>query len=156
MTWVSGCTRGFMLHSNMTGIHNMTHLQIFDMTHVYVWHDSFVCVLWSGGCTRGLVHKRNLIHLYVWFTCMCYSLVCVAGLVRTCNKTHVCVWHDWFVCATWSIRTCDMTHSYLWHDPFVCVKYLIPTCAGPIRTCDFCVTWFLCDMDHVMCDMIRS
>ena len=43
-----------------------------DMTHLYVWHDSFICVIW-------LIHMCDMTHSYVWhdsFICVPYSCIC--------------------------------------------------------------------------------
>jgi len=64
-----------------------------DMTHSYMWHDSFVHVTW-------------LIP-----TCDVISLVC------SCEASY----HS-FKCTrlhdSSRLMTCDMTHSYMWHDSF--------------------------------------
>jgi len=77
-----------------------------DMTHSYVWHDSFICVAWRIHTLRG-------------------SFTCVTWLIHMCAMTHAHVWHDSFTCVTWLIHMCDMTHSYMWHDSFICVTWLI-------------------------------
>jgi len=77
-----------------------------DMTHSYVWHESFMYV------TR-LIHMCAMTHSYVWQD----SFICVTWLIH--------VWHDSFICVTWLIHTfvtwlihmCDMTH--VWHDSFM-------------------------------------
>jgi len=98
-----------------------------DMTHVYVWHDSFIHVTW-------LIHMCDMTHSYMWHD----SYVCVTWIIRTCDMTHACAWHDGCICVPWLthigemtysnmrldlfihvtslIRTCDMPHSYMWHD----------------------------------------
>ena len=58
----------------------MTHL--CDMTHWYVWHDSFICVTW-------LIHICDMTHWYVWchmFIDMC-DVTCVMWLIRMCGMT---------------------------------------------------------------------
>jgi len=82
-----------------------------DMTHSYVWHDSFVCVKW-------LTYTCDMTHSYV-----------AKGTVHShhgdghlylCDVTHSYMWHDSFK------RT--VTHSCEWHDSFVCVTWLIYVC----------------------------
>ena len=70
-----------------------------DMTPLYVWHDSFICVTW-------LVHLCDMTH----------------SSVRR-NVTHSNMWHDSFRCVTWLLYMCDMTRSYVWHDLFICATY---------------------------------
>ena len=67
-----------------------------DMTHSYVWHDSYV--VWYDS--------------YVWHD----SCICVKRLIHMCDMTHSYLWHDSFICVTWLINMCDMAHSYVWHD----------------------------------------
>ena len=86
------------------------------MTHLYVWHDSFVCVTW-------LIRMCDMTHSYVWHD----SFICVTWLIRMCDMTHSYVWHDSFIRVTWLIRMCDMTHSYVWHDWFVYDMTQVPT-----------------------------
>ena len=76
-------------------------IHMCDMTHSYVWHNSFICVTW-------------LIH--------------VAWPIHMCDMTHSYVWHDSFICVTWLIHMCDMTHSYVVHDSFISVPWLIHMC----------------------------
>jgi len=108
-----------------------------DMTHSYVWHDSFICVTW-------LIHMCDMTHLYVWHD----SLICVTWHVHVCDTTHSYAWHASFIFVawpihiydmihsyvrrdscmyvTWLIHTNDMTHPYTWHDSFKCVTWLTP------------------------------
>ena len=75
--------------------------QACDMTHLCVWHDSFVCETW-------LVHAQDL-------------------RVTSCTTKHAiaCVTHDSFMRVTWLLRVCDMAPSCEWHDSFVCVTWLL-------------------------------
>ena len=93
-------------------------IHMCDLTHPYVWQDSFICVT----C---LIHMCHMTHSYV-----CHdSFICVPWLIHMCDMTHSYVWHDSFICVTWLIHMCDMTHSYVCHDSFICVSWLIHTCA---------------------------
>jgi len=71
-----------------------------DMTHSYVWHDSFTCVTW-------LIHTRDPTHSHVWHD----SCICVTWIIHMYDMTHSYVWHDSFTCVTWLIHTRDPTHS---------------------------------------------
>ena len=53
-----------------------------DMTHSYVWHDSYV--------------RRD-------------SFTCVTWLIHTCDMTHSSVWHDSFMSVTWLVHVCFAT-----------------------------------------------
>jgi len=107
---------------------------ICDMTHSYVWHDSFMYVTW-------------LIPIGCWYH------VC---MTHCCEETWlILMLHDSFICVTWLILiVCRflicMTHCcektwliHIWHDSFICVTWLIPiVCRYPIWTTH------CCDMTH--------
>ena len=133
-----------------------------DMTHPYVWHDSFICVTW-------LIHMFDMTQLYVWHD----SFICVTWLIYMCdmtnsyvnalttycntlqhspshgeqdyrvNSTAPCMWYDSFICLIWLIHMCDMTnsydmtHLYVWHDSFIC------QCTANIlqHSATLCITW---------------
>ena len=77
-----------------------------DMTHSYVWHDSFICVMWLiSACDMS-----------------------VTGLIHMFDTTHSYVRHDLFICGTWLIHMCDVTRSCVWRDSFICVMWLIHMC----------------------------
>ena len=79
-------------------------VHMLDMTHSYVWHDSFICVTW------------------------CIDMCDVNGSYTWWNMTHSYVWHDLFIRVTWLIHMCDMTRSYVWHVSFTCVTWRIHMC----------------------------
>jgi len=57
----------------------LTHLwAVCDMTHSYVWHDSFV---WATCLTR----TWAMTHSYVWHD----SFICVTWLIHMCDMTHL-------------------------------------------------------------------
>jgi len=60
---------------------------IRDVTHSYVWHDSFVRVTW-------LIHMCDRTHPYVW------------------NDSFMCVWLDSCTCATWLIHMCVLWYIH--------------------------------------------
>jgi len=125
-----------------------------DMTHPYVWHDSFMwhqleaqgviaiftCV-WHDSfmCVTWLIHMSDMTHLYEWHD----SSIWVTRLIFTCNMTHshvwhdsfTCVWHDSFTCVTWLIHPNDMTHAHVWHESFMCDMAIH-------------MESFMCDMAH--------
>jgi len=87
-------------------------IYIHNLTHSYVWHDSFICVAW-------LIHMCDMTHLCV--TCLIYThnnithslqdhFVRVARhTIQSIILTKPPLW--WCVtCVTWLIER-DMTHS---------------------------------------------
>ena len=76
--------------------------------HLYVWHDSFICVTW-------LIRMCDMTHSYVGHD----SFICVTWLMLTRDTTPSNVWYDSFVCVTWPTHMCvtwlthmcDMTHG---------------------------------------------
>jgi len=81
-----------------------------DVTHSYIWRDSFICVT----C---LIHTCDMSRSYVWHASQhtCRSL----GIF---DVTHSYVWHDTFVSVAWLI------HLYVWHDSFIREAWLIRPC----------------------------
>jgi len=90
---------------------------MWDMTHSYVWHDSFICVTW-------LIHMFNRTHSYVWHD----SFICVTWLIHMCDMTPLklnllkmlnmlnMLNLPHLLCGTWLIHMCDMTHSLVRHN----------------------------------------
>ena len=74
-----------------------------DMTHSYVWHDSFVCVTWH-------IRMCDMTHSYVWHD----SLTCVTWLIHMCDThmTHTWHTHDTHMTHTWHMTH---THAYPWN-----------------------------------------
>jgi len=111
---------------------------VCDMTHSYMWHDSFIYVTW-------LIHICDMTHSYMWhdsFICdMTHSymwhdsFLYVTWLIRVCDLTHSCAWRGLYLhrcflqhlhlCETWLFRMSDMTHSYVRHESFTCGTWLI-------------------------------
>jgi len=86
-----------------------------DITHSYVWHDSFICVTW-------LIYMFDMTHLHAWHD----SFTCVTWLIHMCDMTHSYVWQNSFICVTRLTDVCVMTHSYVWHDSSTILKWLVP------------------------------
>ena len=117
-----------------------------DMTHLYVSHDSFLCVIskrqskyrrwymahshvWRDLFIRHLVYpwaSRNK-DTGTYLICMCdmtrfWGTWGMHARVHTARRIH-----DSFLCVAWLICMRDMTHFYVWRDWFVCVTWLIHT-----------------------------
>jgi len=111
-----------------------------DMTHSYMWHDSFMRNMTPS-------HVTWLIH--VWYDSYRYrtagplwhdSCICVTWLlyssIRNMTPSHVTwlihVWHDSFRCRT---------ASSLWHDSCICVTWLLHAFIRNMTPS--CVTWLI-------------
>jgi len=114
-------------------------IHMCDMTHSYVWHDSFICVTW-------LIHMCDMTHSYVWQA----SFICGTWPICLCDVTFSYVWK-------WLIRWCDRTHSYVGHGAFIEEMWLIHmhdmacsmcvACLSRLHVCVYmCVYVFMCDM----------
>jgi len=75
-----------------------------DMTHVYAWHDSFICVTW-------LTCVCNMTHAFEWHD---------ACHMTHAHMTHAYEWHDLSMCVT--------TRAHVWRDSMMCVTRRIHTC----------------------------
>ena len=116
-------------------------IHMCHMTHSYVRHDSIICVTW-------LIHMCHMTHSYVWhdsLICVTWlihvwhdSFICVTWLIDLCDMTHLYVWHDSLIRVPWLNHMCDMTHSYVWHDSPICVIWLIHV--WPVV---LCVPWLI-------------
>jgi len=116
------CSRSSTLPSSRRNVPWLIHM--CDMTHSYVWHDSFICVPW-------LIHMCAMTHSYMWHD----SFICMTWLIHGCDRTLSYV--TWLI-FKWHISvTCDVTHFIIsrfewseWlpsaHDSFNCVTWLIP------------------------------
>ena len=68
-------------------------LHMWDMTHSYVWRDSFICVTYS--CA--------------WHD----SFMRVTWAIHMCDMTPSDVWRDPFTCVTWINHMFDIIHFYV-------------------------------------------
>jgi len=112
-------------------------IHMCDVTHSYVWRDSFICVTW-------LIHRCDMTHSCVWHD----SFIGVTWLIHMCDVTHSYVWRDSFICVTWlciaqvyywwgweAVRDSflhvtwlvygDLTHLYMWHGSRMYVTQFI-------------------------------
>jgi len=94
------------------------------MHHVYVWHDSIICVRW-------LIHMCGLSQPYMWhdkYWCVLHvSFMRMTLLIHVSDMKYWCVWHNSTSIsrAGWPIHVCDMTHSYVWQGTFTCETWII-------------------------------
>jgi len=141
-------------------------IHICDMTHSYVWHDSFICETWLihrpspcsplRPCTTAL---RDMTHSssYVWHD----AFICTTWLIHMCDIIHSCVWQYSLIRATWLIHTCDMAHSHVRYDlhielPAKLLDYFLQRNKSNINYSSVrhdsftCTIWLihLCNMTH--------
>ena len=67
---------------------------MYDMTHAYVWHDSFI----YNQLPKILSEVRT------------------PNIIYMCAMTHSYVCHDSFICEPWLLHTYEMSRSYVRHD----------------------------------------
>ena len=88
---------------------------------IYMWCDFFICVTW-------LIHRGDLTHSYVWhdsFLFKAVSFLPTRSLVYVCHDfmcdmTHSYNWRDTYECTTRLKDVCIITH-----DSFMCVTQSI-------------------------------
>jgi len=108
-----------------------------DMTHSYVWHDSFICVTWlihmslhviaysvTWHAMSLLISINHVTRSNEWLASVCdiNAHIHMSRVAMSHDMTHV--WHDSFICVTGLIYMCDMTHCYVWHGSFICVTHV--------------------------------
>ena len=136
------------------------HTYVYDMTHSYVWHDSFIRVTWLI-CTCDMTLSYVCVHMRrTWHIQMCVQM-CRIWHIHVCDMTPSYVWHDSFICVTWLLHVCDITFSYLLANvqdvanPYVCANvqdvthpYVWQSYVWPDSF--ICVTWliYVRDMTH--------
>ena len=120
VTWLIDTNLIYQLPCSLTPLLVCRAVRIctWDMTHSYVWHDSFMWT-WCKVCTTSALRCRCVIDLnsYVGHD----LFIRATWLIYKCDMTNSYVWHVWFIFVAWFIYTYDMTHSYVWHDSFKCV-----------------------------------
>ena len=167
VTWLIHICVTWLIHICVTWL-----IHVCDITHFYVWHDSFH----TAPMSRAANVSRDAF-IYVWRDSFIYvwhdSFIRVTWLIHMCDMTHSCVWHDSFICVTWLIsyradvtcrkcvtwliyicvtwliHICDMTHSYVWHDSFLCVTWLISYRADVTCRETACLAFKFAWMSHV-------
>jgi len=79
--WV-GTDKFVVSHTCGTLCRPYVNIQRCDMTHSYVWHDSFICMIW-------LIHMCDTTHSYAWHD----SFICVTWPIHTCEMTQSYIWN---------------------------------------------------------------
>jgi len=105
-------------------------IDMCDMTHWYVRHDSLICATW-------LIDMCDMTHWYVRHDSLYDSLICATWLAHVCTQWLIDMTHEihmliflihmclliWLT--VWLIHICRMTHSHAhalidWYDSFKC------------------------------------
>jgi len=99
-------------------------LHTCDMTHSFVWHDSFECGTWLwwrflhlswrvvsrwAACMYIYMYMEIYIYIYKF-----YLSISILASFLVSGFTMSSLSND----ETRLIHMCDMTHSYVWHNPF--------------------------------------
>ena len=134
----------------------MSHVWAWHVTHMNMWHGTFICVTWSI-----LFYEYASGHTYVYVTCslICVTctLICVTCsilsvtwiiLIRVCDMAHPWLIHVCDMTHSWLIHVCDMTHSHVWHDTLAGVTWSIQI--NDLKQLLMCATWRIhtCGMMH--------
>jgi len=127
-------THSYVWHTHVP-CRNVCHIwpiHMCDLTHSYVWQDSFIYV------TRH-ISTRDMTRSYVWQD----SFICVTCLLSYVTLLVYMLGHD-------SFFMCDVTHSYVWRDSFICVPWLIHMLVFMCDVTHSCVTWLIhmCGVTH--------
>jgi len=85
----------------------MTHWCIYDMTHSYLWFDTWICMQW-------LTSKEPFKRDPTWF----FWNYNTQPVENSLGVVYICI----YIMTHWCI--CDMTHSYLWFDACICMLWL--------------------------------
>jgi len=123
-------------------------IDMCDMTHSYVWHDSLICVTWLiDMCERQAPRCR----LYSSTLCVC---VCKRDMSHSYEVTHM----SDFICVTWLINMHScltwLMHMYsrMQHDLFIYVRNEpLHIICFHVRCACIRVTWLI----HI-CDTTQS
>jgi len=102
--------KGLIQMCDMTHLyvrHDSTYILNYVMTHPCVWHYSFRC-----GTATWLIHMRDMTHPYMRHDSYIYTCHSSTLIVPNTGES--------FRCATWLIQMCDMTHPYVRHESSTC------------------------------------
>jgi len=108
-----------------------------DMTHSYVWHDSFIRVTW-------LFHMHDMTFPYVWHD----SSMSVTWLIHTCStmiqmkQLAICWVHTRKKTRILHMRA--MTLPYMWHDSSIRSRWSARQLSGTTKEQhEFSCTWLI-------------
>jgi len=98
-------------------------IQMCDMTHSDVWHDSLRCLKW-------LIQMCEMSHSNGWHD----SVRCVIWLIQMCDMTYSDMWHESFICVTRTgegvsraartTRTNESCQTYEWVMSHIVVSHV--------------------------------
>jgi len=150
------CCRCIKLHLLQQGLIRLLPLHMCNMTHAYVWHDSFECVTW-------LIGTCDMTHSYVWhdsFICRSHTSAsiwaCLLQCVVVCCSVLQCVrapQHQVELAprrhqppASRVGRLPKHGHARAWLS-----HYLPPLPASPLYCIYIYITWLIC---RILCTHI--
>jgi len=133
-------------------------IHMCDMTHSYVWHDSFI---WDTTHVGHDSSVRDLTYSYVSHYLLQMTVEALERVMssarsatqlqhhcnsgrrharlqsavaagaaegRLCGMTRSCVWRDSFMCVAWLIHSCRTRLVHMWPGAFVYVAWRIHVC----------------------------
>jgi len=100
------------------------------VTHPYVWHDSFACVMNHSYVWHDQFNTRGR---YVIFPHDSFIRAMTCPYVWR-DVTRLYTWHNSCIRVAWLIRTREKTHLFVWHDLFICVSWLTEHWYGQSET----------------------
>jgi len=114
-------------------------IHICDMTHSYVWHDSFY--RWHDVRIERVIHMNTYMYTYIHIYLCIYMYLYMMRYhsFKTCDTIHdIFINETWLFHNLWHDIICDTTHSACrstccflstcTHDSYICVTRLIYTC----------------------------
>jgi len=147
LIYVCGVTRSYAWRGWFIWVAWVNESGMTQLTDPYVWHDSFMCVVWlsmthscvwydSSMCVAWVLHRSSmcvawLIHMWMANSSVSCSFACVL-LFYMCGKS--CS----FLCVVWLIHVCGVTHSCVWCEyciAHLCVQHCSFICVLLIRMC---------------------
>jgi len=92
-------------------------IHMCDMTHSYVWHDSFICVTW-------LIHMCDMTHSYVWHDSWRYVTIRRESteITRSC-RTYKCIILTFHTMQWYTYKFVSL-HCRFVSLPLICATFL--------------------------------
>jgi len=111
----------------LIAVWNCCYICAMPRSHMYVWHDSFICVTLTAVCNRDVRHMTRVMSR-IWMshdTCMnesCHTYV--TAVTRVCQSCRKCKWVMSHVCMSHVTHmTRVMTHLWMSHVTYMNVSW---------------------------------